>query len=68
MWIKCTMKKLLTLTVFLTVVCLFGQTSPGEYTINGVGINTKLSDFGTAFFGKDKESCHIMTVILDLLL
>ena len=54
MWIKCTMKRLLTLTVFLTITFLFGQTTPGEYTVNGVSVNTKLSDFGTAFFGKNK--------------
>ena len=54
MWINCTMKKLLTITVFFTVSFLFGQTDPGKYSIKNVDVNTKLSDFGTAFFGKDK--------------
>ena len=30
------------------------QTTPGEYTIKNLDINTKESDFGTAFLGKEK--------------
>ena len=30
------------------------QTSPGEYEIKILDVNTKYSDFGTTFFGKDK--------------
>lgn len=54
MRIECTMKKLLTIAVFFTVSFLYGQSDPGKYSIKNVDINTKLSDFGTAFFGKDK--------------
>ena len=30
------------------------QTTPGLYTVKNLDINTKESDFGTAFLGKDK--------------
>ena len=33
---------------------LTAQTTPGEYTVKNLDINTKESDFGTAFLGKDK--------------
>ena len=33
---------------------VFGQNSPGQYTVKNAKINTQSSDFGTAFFGKDK--------------
>jgi len=33
---------------------MIAQTHPGEYTIKNLDINTKNSDFGTAFLGKDK--------------
>ena len=33
---------------------MVAQTHPGEYTIKNLEINTKNSDFGTAFLGKDK--------------
>jgi outer membrane protein OmpA-like peptidoglycan-associated protein len=43
---------------FLCMVCSFmlasAQSTPGEYTIKNLDINTKESDFGTAFLGKDK--------------
>ncbi|UCE94202.1 MAG: OmpA family protein, partial [Flavobacteriaceae bacterium] len=33
---------------------LTAQTTPGVYTVKNLDINTKESDFGTAFLGKDK--------------
>ena len=38
----------------LSVSFMVAQTHPGEYTIKNLEINTKNSDFGTAFLGKDK--------------
>lgn len=50
------MKKITTLLCFsLSVLLGFAQqTTPGEYTIKNLDVNTKKSDFGTAFLGKDK--------------
>lgn len=49
------MKKIFTfLWVFLSVFYMAGQTTPGVYTIKNLDINTKESDFGTAFLGKDR--------------
>jgi len=49
------MKKTITLIyLMLTVVYITAQTTPGEYTIKNLEINTKQSDFGTAFLGKDR--------------
>ncbi len=49
------MKKTITLfCLMLSVVLVTAQTHPGEYTIKNLEINTKESDFGTAFLGKDK--------------
>lgn len=46
-----------TITFFyllLSAVLMTAQTSPGEYTIKNLDINTEYSDFGTAFLGKDR--------------
>ncbi len=49
------MKKIITLFyLLLSVVLITAQTTPGEYTIKNIDINTKNSDFGTAFLGKDR--------------
>ena len=48
------MRKYITLILFFLSVLLYSQTTPGEYTVKGVKINTKDSEFGTTFFGKDK--------------
>lgn len=49
------MKKIIILFYLLTSVAFInGQTTPGEYTIKNIDINTKNSDFGTAFLGKDR--------------
>jgi len=49
------MKKVITLFYLVfSVTILTAQTHPGEYTIKNLDINTKNSDFGTAFLGKDK--------------
>ena len=51
------MKKTFTLLLFLSVLTVSGQqlvSTPGEYTIKNLDINTKESDFGTAFLGKDR--------------
>jgi len=45
------------ITVFclmLSVIYLSAQSTPGAYTIKNLDINTKESDFGTAFLGKDR--------------
>ena len=49
-----TMKKYAMLFLMFLSIAVCGQTTPGEYTVKGVKINTKNSDFGTTFFGKDK--------------
>jgi outer membrane protein OmpA-like peptidoglycan-associated protein len=49
------MKKTITLFyLLLSVFFINAQTTPGEYTIKNLDINTKQSDFGTAFLGKDR--------------
>jgi uncharacterized repeat protein (TIGR01451 family) len=48
------MKNFITLILLFTITLVCSQTTPGEYTINNVKVNTKQSDFGTSFFGKDK--------------
>lgn len=49
------MKRTITLYCFLFVFSvLSAQTTPGEYTIKNLDINTKESDFGAAFYGKDR--------------
>ena len=49
------MKKTITLFyLLLSVFFINAQTTPGEYTIKNLEINTKQSDFGTAFLGKDR--------------
>ncbi|MDH5413225.1 MAG: OmpA family protein [Flavobacteriaceae bacterium] len=48
------MKNYITLILFFISCIIFSQTTPGEYTVKGVSINTKDSEFGTTFFGKDK--------------
>jgi outer membrane protein OmpA-like peptidoglycan-associated protein len=51
------MKKTITFVIlFLCMIPAVAQlvTTPGEYTIKNLDINTKESDFGTAFLGKDK--------------
>ena len=46
--------KYITLLLLLISLEMYSQTTPGEYTIKNVITNTKYSDFGTSFFGKDK--------------
>lgn len=48
------MKKHITIILFFISVCLYSQNTPGIYIVDNVKINTKNSDFGTAFFGKNK--------------
>jgi outer membrane protein OmpA-like peptidoglycan-associated protein len=48
------MKKYVTLILVLMTALIFGQNSPGQYTVKNAKINTQSSDFGTAFFGTDK--------------
>ena len=49
------MKRFITLFGLLfVVVFMTAQTHPGEYTIKNLDINTKNSDFGSAFLGKGK--------------
>ena len=51
------MKKTFTLLLFLSVLTASAQqlvSTPGDYTIKNLDINTKESDFGTAFLGKDR--------------
>ena len=48
------MKKYLTLIFVFISVIMYSQNSPGIYTVKNAKINTNYSDFGTAFFGKDK--------------
>src|SRR5210317_97290 len=47
-------KKVTLLCLMLSVGYITAQTTPGLYTIKNLDINTKESDFGTAFLGKDR--------------
>ena len=48
------MKKLIALFLLFISLAMNSQTSPGAYEIKILDVNTKYSDFGTTFFGKDK--------------
>ncbi len=50
------MQKMKYITLLLVIISIemYSQTTPGEYTVKNVITNTKFSDFGTSFFGKDK--------------
>ncbi len=48
------MKKHITLVLLFVSVIFYSQNTPGIYTVENIKINTRHSDFGTAFFGKDK--------------
>ncbi len=48
------MKQFITVIFALVSFVAFAQTSPGEYEVKLLKVNTKYSDFGTTFFGKDK--------------
>ena len=49
------MKKTITLIYLMcSIAFITAQTTPGEYTIKNLEINTEESDFGTAFLGKDR--------------
>ena len=47
-------KKITLLFLMFSVCYITAQTTPGMYTIKNLDINTKESDFGTAFLGKDR--------------
>lgn len=48
------MKKYITLFLVFFCFVISGQSTPGVYTIKNAKVNTEYSDFGTAFFGKEK--------------
>ncbi len=48
------MKRVITLILIMSVAITAAQTTAGEYTIKNLDINTKYSDFGPAFLGKEK--------------
>lgn len=49
------MKNILIIALLVFVMPISAQVvDPGKYEIKNVSVNTKFSDFGTAFFGKDK--------------
>ncbi len=48
------MKHFITVIFAVISLAIFAQTSPGEYEVKLLKVNTKYSDFGTTFFGKDK--------------
>ena len=48
------MKNITFLCLMFSFMFISAQTTPGEYTIKNLDINTKESDFGTAFLGKDR--------------
>ena len=49
------MKRTITLIYFfLSLIYVYSQTTPGEYAIKNLDINTKYSDFGAAFLGKER--------------
>ena len=47
-------KKITFICLMFSVLFVTAQTTPGVYTIKNLDINTKESDFGTTFLGKDK--------------
>lgn len=48
------MKQFITVFFVMFSFVIFAQSSPGEYEVKLLKVNTKYSDFGTTFFGKDK--------------
>ena len=48
------MKKIITLSLLLCSLVLVAQSSPGKHSIRLLDVNTKNSDFGVDFYGKDK--------------
>ncbi|NOQ91731.1 MAG: hypothetical protein GQ552_03335, partial [Flavobacteriaceae bacterium] len=48
------MKKLITLLLIFMSSVIYSQSTPGVYTVKNTKINTFYSDFGTAFYGKNK--------------
>lgn len=48
------MKKLITLLLILITSVIYSQNTPGVYTVKNIKTNTYYSDFGTAFYGKNK--------------
>ncbi len=48
------MKKLITLLLIFISNVICSQSTPGVYTVKNTKINTFYSDFGTAFYGKNK--------------
>jgi len=48
------MKKLIPLLLIFISNMLYSQSTPGVYTVKNTKINTFYSDFGTAFYGKNK--------------
>jgi len=47
-------KKITLLLLMFSMLYVTAQSTPGVYTIKNLDVNTKESDFGTAFLGKDK--------------
>jgi len=48
------MKKIIILLLIFISSEIYSQTTPGVYTVKNTKINTDYSDFGTAFYGKNK--------------
>ncbi|MCK4561982.1 MAG: hypothetical protein KAT78_03680, partial [Flavobacteriaceae bacterium] len=48
------MQKLIPLFLIFFSSVIYSQTTPGIYTIKNTKVNTSYSDFGTAFYGKNK--------------
>ena len=48
------MKKILTTTLLLSTLFIVAQTTPGKHLVKLQDVNTKLADFGVAFFGEGK--------------
>lgn len=48
------MKKIITLSILLCTFLMTAQSTPGKHSIRLLNVNTKNSDFGLNFYGKDQ--------------
>ncbi len=48
------MKKIITLSLFLSFLASFAQSTSGKHSIRNLSVNTELSNFGVSYYGEDK--------------
>lgn len=48
------MKRIITLYLYLSVIYLFAQTTPGKHSIKNLDVNTELAEFSVALLGNEQ--------------